>query len=330
MPAEVTVVGVGCELDRVFAGQRPVLPVPALPRRDDLRDLFDAISGPVRAGHAVIVVVGDWVEEAVLDRLYLIRSLLQTHRVVIHITPLPPLAAGVLAAVIAALADEAVSPGVLAGALKRISERIPVLAWTSTVAGLRHPDISVVDHARSTLPWASFAVGFQPQPFVAPLRAKITEPLNLDPLPESQSLLMAPSEKVEQDDLDLAVNVIIPALGASQARQMEGSLHGPDWWGTRRVIEISGVPTDLHRLAVTTLPQETERCRWCDELIGAPPCPMCGDRGSMDRKKKRETGAYRTVKQQAAFTKHGETRAVSDGPGDGDPAALTGSKGNEE
>ena len=44
MGAPVTVIGVGCEIDRLFSGQPPALPVPGPPGQDDLRDLFDAIA----------------------------------------------------------------------------------------------------------------------------------------------------------------------------------------------------------------------------------------------------------------------------------------------
>ena len=191
MPADVTVIGLGGELDRLYAEQQPALPIPFPPRREDMRDLFDAIQGPVRGGRQVIVVAGDWIPKAALARLSTVRSLLDTDKVAIHVTPLPPLAMGVLAATAAALADHAVSAGVLAGALGAVSEQLTVLAWTSTVSNLQHPGVSLLDHARSALPWSSFAVGLAPQSFVQPLSAN-DPPLGLDRAREEISLLRAP------------------------------------------------------------------------------------------------------------------------------------------
>src|SRR5207302_5348142 len=115
MSARVTVIGLGCELDRLFEGQRPALPVPGPPDRDDLRDLFETLAAPVRAGEAVIVVVGDWLPPETLSRVRTVHSLLETDRVAVHGTHLPPLAASVLAALAAALAPWARSAGALAG-----------------------------------------------------------------------------------------------------------------------------------------------------------------------------------------------------------------------
>ena len=96
MGAPVTVIGVGCEIDRLFSGQPPALPVPGPPGQDDLRDLFDAIAGPLRGGDAVIVIIAEWLPEETLRGVRTVHSLLQTDRVAVHVTGLPPLAASVL------------------------------------------------------------------------------------------------------------------------------------------------------------------------------------------------------------------------------------------
>ena len=103
MGAPVTVIGVGCEIDRLFSGQPAALPVPGPPGQDDLRDLYDAIAGPLRGGSAVIVIAAEWLPEETLRGVRTVHSLLQTDRVAVHVTPLPPLAASVLAALAAAL-----------------------------------------------------------------------------------------------------------------------------------------------------------------------------------------------------------------------------------
>jgi len=276
MPVSVTVVGLGCELDRLFSGQRPALPVPAPPGRDDLRDLFEAVGGPLRGGERVIVVVGDWLPAETLERVHTVRSLLQTDRVAIHVTELPPLAASVQAALGAALASHAPSAGALAAALGAVEDQLLVLAWVGSVAGLRHPAVSLLHHARSALPWSSFGVGLQPEAFLQPL-ARGSEDLPLEPPEEPIELLVAPSESA---DLDWIVEDVVPALGGVPVRQIPATLHGPAWWGTSRLVEGVGVPTDLGALADSVLPHHVVPCRWCGEPIAAPPCPFCGDAGS--------------------------------------------------
>jgi hypothetical protein len=111
VPDAVTVIGLGCELDRLFSGQPPAVPVPGPPAREDIRDLFDAIGAPARSGAAVVVIVGVWLPPETIERVRIVRSLLETGRVAIHVTDLPPPAASVLAALTAALAPVAASPG---------------------------------------------------------------------------------------------------------------------------------------------------------------------------------------------------------------------------
>ena len=204
-----------------------------------------------------------------------VHSLLETDRVAIHVTALPPLAASVQTALAAALASHAPSAGALAGALDDVGEQLLVLAWVGSVAGLRHPAVSLLDHARSALPWRSFGVGLQPAAFVQPL-GRGSEDLPLEPPDQPVELLVAPSESA---DLDWIVDSVVPALGGVPVRQIPATLHGPTWWGTSRLVEAVGVPTDLEALAKTVLPRSVVPCRWCGEPIAAPPCPFCGDAG---------------------------------------------------
>jgi hypothetical protein len=273
MAARVTVIGLGCELDRLFEGQRPALPVPGPPDREDLRDLFETIAAPLRSGEAVIVVVGDWLPPETLSRVRTIHSLLETDRVAIHVTHLPPLAASVLAALAAALAPLARSAGALAGALEAIGDQLVVLAWAGSVAGLRHPEVSLLHHARSALPWSSFGVGVQPESFVQTLgRGSYEAPL--EPPPTPIELLIAPTESAE---LEWIVHAVAPALGGAPVREVPGTLHGPEWWGTSRLVEAVGVPTSPEWVAEAALPHELFPCSWCREPIAVSPCPFCGD-----------------------------------------------------
>ena len=271
--SEVTVIGIGCELDRLFAGQRASLPMPGPPGRDDLRDLFDAFSGPLRSGEAVIVVVGDWLPEETMRSVHTVHSLLQTDRVAVHVTALPPLAASVLAALAAALAPFAPSAGALASALERIGDELTVLAWAGSVARLQHPSVSILHHARSLLPGSSFGVGLQPEPFVLP----VTRGGQEIPLVASEhplELLVAPSENA---DLSWILELVAPALGGVPVRELPPTMHGPEWWGTSRLVEAVGVPSSLEWLAEMTLSGTPVPCAWCGEPIYSPPCPFCGD-----------------------------------------------------
>lgn len=300
----MTVIGLGCELDRLFAGQPPAVPIPAPPGREDLRDLFDAIGGPLRGGRSEIVIVGDWLPPETIERVRTVRSLLQTDRVAIHVTDLPPLAASVLAALTAALAPHAVSAGALAGAIDQIADELVVLAWAGSVAGLRHPGVSLLNHARSALPWSSFAIGLQPESFVQPTSAG--DELPLAPPPYPIELLVAPEEDA---DLDWIVDVVAPALGGVGIRQIPPTLHGAQWWGTTKLAEMVGVPTSIEALAATTLPGSVSPCLWCGEPIAPGLCPFCGDAAG-------EHGSARIQRSQAVATGTLAPAAKEDDDGD--------------
>ena len=300
MAGSVTVIGVGCELDRLFSGQPPVLPVPAPPGPEDLRDLYDAIAGPLRGGGTVIVVIGEWLPEEALRGVRTVHSLLQTDRVAVHVTALPPLAASVLAALGAALAPVAPSAGALAGALEIIAGELYVLAWSGSVAGLRHPSVSLFHHARSLLPGSAFGVGLQPEPFVHAISRDPSVPLTA---PEHQlELLVAPTENAE---LSWILEHVAPALGDVPVRELPATMHGPDWWGSSRLVEVVGVPSSLEWLAEVAFADPAVPCSWCGEPILAAPCPFCGEAGP--------PGANRTAA--------GRTPAGTVGAGGGEDAA---------
>ncbi len=273
MSSEVTIVGLGCELDRLFSGQRPALPMPGPPGRDDIRDLYDALAGRLRRGDAVIVIVGDWLPEEALRRVRMVHSLLQTDRIAIHITDLPPLAASVLAALAAALAPLAPGPGALACALGAVGAELHVLAWAGSVAGLQHPSVSLRHHARSLLPGSAFGIGLQPESFVAPISRR-TPTVSLAVSQHPIELLLAPTQRA---DMSWMLDVVAPALAAVSVREVPPSLHGAHWWGTSRLVEAVGVPSSLEWLAEVTLSDPVAPCAWCGEPIPSPPCPFCGE-----------------------------------------------------
>jgi hypothetical protein len=272
MPAAVTVIGLGCELDRLFAGQPPALPIPDPPSREELRDLLDAVAGALRRDDAVIVVVGGWLPEDTLRRVRTVHSLLDTDRVAIHVTELPPLATSVVAALAAALAPLAVSAGALAGSLDAIARELYVLAWTGSVARLQHPRVSLIHHARSLVPGSAFGVGLQPEQFVVPVGRVVSEP-PLAVCEHELELLVAATHK---GDLAWIVDGVAPALGGVPVRQLPPTIHGEKWWGSARLAEVVGVPASLEWLERAVLPRAVTPCIWCGEPIASSPCPLCG------------------------------------------------------
>ena len=278
MCAAARVIGLGCELDRLFSGQPAALPIPGPPGADDLRDLYDAVAGPLRGGEPVIVILGDWLPEESLRSVRTVHSLLQTDRVAVHVTSLPPLAASVLAALAAALAPLAPSAGALAGALETVAGELYVLAWTRSVAGLQHPSVSLIHHARSLLPGSAFGVGLQPEAFVHSASAESSVPL--EPAGHPIELLVAPTENAE---LTWVLDVVAPALGGLAVRELAPMMHAPAWWGSSKLVEVVGVPSSIEWLAEAVFSDPSVPCSWCGEPILDTPCPFCGEAAPIGR-----------------------------------------------
>lgn len=272
MAADVTVIGVGCEFDRLFGDQPPALPVPGPPERDDMQGMLDSMAGPLRRGAAVIVVIAGWLPESSIRHIRTARALLDTARVTLYVTELPPLAASAFAALAAALGPFAVSAGALAGSLWAIERELYVLAWAGSVTRLQHPSVSLAHHARSLVPGSSFGIGIQPEPFVVPIR-RVREELPLPAPDHPLELLVAPGDG---GDLSWIVEEVAPRLGAA-VHEVAPTMHGADWWGTSRLVEAVGLPSSIEWLAQAALASDVAPCRWCGELIPAAPCPFCGE-----------------------------------------------------
>ena len=73
----------------------------------------------IEAGGAVIAIVPEWFSDDGLKRLEMARTLLDTDRVVIHVTQLPPLAATALASLASALGPRLPSAGLVASRAPR-------------------------------------------------------------------------------------------------------------------------------------------------------------------------------------------------------------------
>jgi hypothetical protein len=220
----------------------------------------------------VIVIIGGWLDEDVLRSVRTVHSLLDSGRIAVHVTELPPLAASVMAALVAALAPRAVSAGTLAGAIEEIENELYVLATAGSVARLEHPSVSMLHHARSLVPGMTFGIGLQPEQFVVSLGRNVRK-VPLSPCDHGLELLLAPTE---QGDLRWLADVVAPALGGVEVRVLEPTLHGTAWWGTSRLVEAVGLPTSLDWLAETVFADEPRSCGWCGELIFHTPCPFCG------------------------------------------------------
>ena len=114
----------------------------------------------------MIAIVPEWFAPEGLQRLEMARALLDTDRVVIHVTPLPPLAATALASLASSLGPRLPSAGLLGSALPGLEEQLHAITWLGSVTGLKHPAPSLGQHVTSLTPNSAFGVSSYPQPAV--------------------------------------------------------------------------------------------------------------------------------------------------------------------
>ena len=211
----------------------------------------------------------------------MVRSMLDTHRLAIHGTALPPLAATALASLASAAAQHVPSTGMLASLLPELEARLHAFTWLGSVTGLSTPAPSFAQHLASLAPGSAFGVSWNPEPSVSRLHRDGAGV----PLPElagPHRLVVAP----RGGDVDWVLRTLNPALGTLDVRRVEPTPAGQEWWGTAKLVESVAIPLDVERLVDELVAGlDPWACRWCRELVARSPCPLCGHRGRPARRR---------------------------------------------
>ena len=282
-PAPV-IVAFGLKPERLVGAEGRIDAVPEPPTAEQAGLLVDALASGIKAGGAVIAIVPEWFAPAGLQRLEMARTMLDTARVAIHVTDLPPLAATALASVASSLGPRLPSAGLLASALPGLSEQLHQITWLGSVTGLKHPTPSLGQHVSSLTPGSAFGVSSSPHPAVH----KIQSGQPSVPLPRivrASRLAVAP----RNGDESWITGPVNAQLGNLALVRVEPTPGGAEYWGTGKLVEAVICPADPDALAHELLQTvDPWACRWCGELIARSPCPMCGHRA---RPRRRSTPA---------------------------------------
>ena len=156
----------GLKPERLVGAEGRIDAVPEPPSAEQAGLLVDALRSGIAAGGSVIAIVPEWFAPEGLQRLEMARTIVDTARVAIHVTPLPPLAATALASLASSLAPRLPSAGLLASALRGLEEQLHFVTWLASVTGLKHPTPSLGQHVASLTPGSAFAVSSVPSPAV--------------------------------------------------------------------------------------------------------------------------------------------------------------------
>jgi hypothetical protein len=254
------------------------------PTQEQWPIVIEALASGLESGGRVVVIMPQWLEDEAVMRLDMARSMLDTERVAVHRTALPPLAATVLASLASACGPSLPSAGLLASLLEDLEAELHVFAWLGSVAGLSNPSPSIGQHVSSFVPGSAYGVSSWPEPAVH--RLKPGQPSV--PLPE----ITRPSRLVVAShggDAGWLTDTVNSALGGLPVVHVEPTPRGPKWWGTSKLVEGVVYPIDCAELAADLMAEvEPWACRWCNELIARSPCPFCGHRGRPGRRRGRE------------------------------------------
>lgn len=231
-------------------------------------------------GH-IVVVYPATLDKAYLHRLHTIRSVLESDRIALLPTRLPPLGTGVLVRQLRQLSLCDFSPGVLGAAARLLAHYVYAGALLNSVSKLEHVPVSLTAHAKSWLPRAQFAVLAAPAPQLVRVDGSGGSAAGSTDGAGGTASLAGP-----QFPTHLTVahgNLTSEWVSATLARQWNvRGLHEAQlpkesarWWGTGKLIEFAAAIPDVSVLYQLVSSVRRDECHWCGlELIGDR-CAFC-------------------------------------------------------
>ncbi|MEU8759787.1 hypothetical protein [Streptomyces sp. NPDC048659] len=220
-----------------------------------------------RHGH-VVVVCPAAASPATEQRLHTVRALLESDRIAIVRTALPPLGAAVLVRQLRQLSGCDFSPGVLASAARLLTHYVYAGAVLGSVAKLDRVPVGLTSHVKGWLPGAQFGV------LAGPVAELVRVGSGPDALtgPEFTTDLVLARGQLQSD---WPATVLAPRWQVRAVQETALPESSPRWWGTPKLVEFAAHLADLPVLYQLVASVRRETCHWCRmELIGDR-CGFC-------------------------------------------------------
>lgn len=265
-----TVVGVGFEPGPFFPSNSSPHFVSHRLARDDLEELIAMLAELIDQHGSVVVIHPGWSSDSALQRLQTVRSALRTTCLAFYPTSSPPLAGGVLASLASVVAPHARSAGALLAGLPVLEAQLLVLAWLGSVAKLQVPTPTLLQHGLSLLPWTAFGVSSWPQPSVR----RLTRGDRTLVLPRVKGPIRI-AAAARDGEPGWVPDVVAPALGDAPVVEVPATALGPEWWGSKRLIEVVAYPMELKATVDRVNRAPTQLCTWCREETPPGRCAFC-------------------------------------------------------
>ncbi|MEU7551187.1 hypothetical protein AB0B01_02300 [Streptomyces sp. NPDC044571] len=227
-----------------------------------------------RHGH-LVAVVPDWLPPAAVRRLHTVRAILETDRIALVDTALPPLATALLVRQLRQLSVCDFSPGVVASAARLLSHYIHAGALLGSVARLDRVAVSLKAHAKSWSPGAQFAVLAHPAPHLLKLGGSGSGTHRSGGLPPGPDFATHLTFARGQLASDWVTAELAPAWRVQGVMENPLPADSAAWWATPKLVEFAAAIPDLSVLYQLVASVRREECRWCGfELIGDR-CGFC-------------------------------------------------------
>ncbi|MER5180254.1 hypothetical protein ABT009_18090 [Streptomyces sp. NPDC002896] len=213
----------------------------------------------------VVIVHPTSLDVAYERRLHTVRSILESDRIAIVRSELPPLGVAVLVRQLRQLSVCDFSAGVVAAASRLLPHYIHAGAVLNSVAKLDHVPVSLKTHAKSWVPGSQFGVVAAPQPQLVRIgpEARLAGPEYATNLAVARGQLQS----------DWVTGTLAPSWQVQGVQEVALPADSARWWGTPKLIEFATHLADLYTLYQLVASVRRERCGWCGmELIGDRCC----------------------------------------------------------
>jgi hypothetical protein len=225
----------------------------------------------------VVVVYPSSLDAAYVRRLHTVRSILESDRIALVESDLPPLGLAVLVRQLRQLSVCDFSAGVVAASARLLAHYIHAGALLNSVARLDRVPVGLKAHAKSWVPGSQFGVLAGPRPQLVKIgpEAALTGPGYATHLTVARGQLQS----------DWVTATLAPSWQVESVRETALPEDSPRWWGTGKLVEFVAHLADVSIIHQLVSSVRRERCHWCGmELIGdrccfcSAPLPPRGNR----------------------------------------------------
>ncbi|MGW1374883.1 hypothetical protein ACWD6P_11510 [Streptomyces sp. NPDC002446] len=211
-------------------------------------------------------------------RLHTLRAVLESDRIAIVPTSLPPLGTALLAQQLRQLSLCDFSPGVLASSARLLTHYIHAGALLGSVTGLDRIEVDLRSHLKSLLPGAHFAVLANPEPQLLHLDRHTAE-AGLPAPGFATRLALARGQLAT----DWVTRSLAPAWQVQGTYEERLPAESARWWGTQKLVEFAAAipdPSVLYQLVASV---RREECGWCGLEVLGDRCAFCAAPLARDR-----------------------------------------------